>query len=47
MCGIVDGKKKFVTYREWATLIQSSFERYYYIPLGKSPLLAVGSMSDL
>ena len=23
-----------VTYEEWSTLLQSSFEKYYYVPLG-------------
>lgn len=30
----VDGKKKTVTYAEWADLIQNSFERLFYVPLG-------------
>ncbi|CCO28440.1 4-alpha-glucanotransferase [Rhizoctonia solani AG-1 IB] len=29
----IDGQEKLVTYREWATLIQNAFERYYYVPL--------------
>ncbi|QRV74089.1 4-alpha-glucanotransferase [Ceratobasidium sp. AG-Ba] len=33
---VVDGASKFVTYREWATLIQNSFERYYYVPADPS-----------
>ncbi|KAG6844634.1 hypothetical protein H0H87_005291 [Tephrocybe sp. NHM501043] len=28
----INGQKKFVTYKEWAGLIQASFEKYYYIP---------------
>ncbi|KAG9123786.1 hypothetical protein FRC07_013965 [Ceratobasidium sp. 392] len=33
---VVDGATKFVTYREWATLIQNAFERYYYVPADPS-----------
>ncbi|KAK4052230.1 bifunctional 4-alpha-glucanotransferase/amylo-alpha-1,6-glucosidase [Microbotryomycetes sp. JL221] len=28
----VDGQKKTVTYKEWAELIQNSFERLFYVP---------------
>lgn len=28
----IDGKKRTVTYKEWADLIQSNFEKYYYVP---------------
>jgi glycogen debranching enzyme len=28
----VDGKKRLVTYKEWADLIQASFEKCYYVP---------------
>jgi glycogen debranching enzyme len=30
----VGGEKRLVTYGEWQELIQASFEKYYYIPLG-------------
>ncbi|GAW10005.1 glycoside hydrolase family 13 protein [Lentinula edodes] len=30
---IVDGKERLVTYKEWADLIQASFEQCYYVPL--------------
>ncbi|KAJ3850530.1 glycoside hydrolase family 13 protein [Lentinula lateritia] len=30
---IVDGKERLVTYKEWADLIQASFEKCYYVPL--------------
>ncbi|KAJ3798325.1 glycoside hydrolase family 13 protein [Lentinula aff. detonsa] len=29
----VDGKERLVTYKEWADLIQASFEKCYYVPL--------------
>ncbi|EGN96521.1 glycoside hydrolase family 13 protein [Serpula lacrymans var. lacrymans S7.3] len=29
----INGKEKFVTYKEWNDLIQSSFEKCYYVPL--------------
>ncbi|KAL7419064.1 bifunctional 4-alpha-glucanotransferase/amylo-alpha-1,6-glucosidase [Cryptotrichosporon argae] len=29
---VVDGKKRLVTYKEWADLIQASFEKHYYVP---------------
>ncbi|PWN22903.1 putative 4-alpha-glucanotransferase [Microstroma glucosiphilum] len=32
----VDGKKRTVTYKEWADLIQKSFERCYWVPLNAS-----------
>ncbi|KAG6854523.1 hypothetical protein C0991_005435 [Blastosporella zonata] len=32
----VNGQKKLVTYKEWAGLIQASFEKYYHIPLDPS-----------
>lgn len=32
----VNGKQREVTYAEWADLIQSSFEKYYYIPTSPS-----------
>lgn len=32
----VGGKKRVVTYGEWSDLIQASFEKCYYVPLGKS-----------
>ncbi|KAI9459032.1 glycoside hydrolase family 13 protein [Russula earlei] len=32
----VDGKQRLVTYREWDDLIQSSFEKLYYVPLDPS-----------
>jgi hypothetical protein len=28
----VDGKKRLVPYKEWADLIQASFEKCYYVP---------------
>ena len=28
----------FVTYQEWADLIQASFEKNYYVPAGESDL---------
>lgn len=28
----VDGNKRLVTYKEWANLIQTNFEKYYYVP---------------
>jgi glycogen debranching enzyme len=33
---LVDGQKRLVTYREWSDLIQSSFEKCYYVPTGSS-----------
>lgn len=33
---IVDGKRRLVTYKEWANLLQTSFEACYYVPLGMS-----------
>lgn len=30
----VDGKERLVTYKEWADLIQASFEKCYYVPRG-------------
>jgi hypothetical protein len=32
---LVQGKKRQVTYKEWNDLIQSSFEKCYYIPEGE------------
>ncbi|GAA5919360.1 hypothetical protein JCM6882_000241 [Rhodosporidiobolus microsporus] len=32
----VDGKERLVTYKEWADLIQRSFERLYYVPADPS-----------
>jgi len=32
----VNGKKRTVTYAEWAALIQNSFEKHYYVPLDAS-----------
>lgn len=29
---LVNGEKRLVTYKEWADLIQSSFEKCYYVP---------------
>ncbi|KAF9078072.1 glycoside hydrolase family 13 protein [Rhodocollybia butyracea] len=29
----IDGKDRLVTYKEWADLIQTSFEKCYYVPL--------------
>jgi glycogen debranching enzyme len=31
----VDGEKRLVTYKEWNDLIQKSFEKAYYVPLGE------------
>lgn len=31
---VVKGRKCLVTYREWSDIIQSNFEKCYYIPLG-------------
>jgi glycogen debranching enzyme len=31
----VHGRQQLVTYKEWNALVQQSFEKYYYIPLGK------------
>lgn len=28
----VDGKKKSITYKEWADLLQANFERCYWVP---------------
>lgn len=28
----VDGKKRHITYKQWADLIQANFEKYYYVP---------------
>ena len=33
---LVDGKRGLVTYGQWNKLIQESFEKSYYIPLGES-----------
>lgn len=30
----VKGLQRFITYREWSEIIQSNFEKCYYIPLG-------------
>jgi glycogen debranching enzyme len=32
---IKDTKKEFVSYKQWNELIQTSFEKYYFIPRGK------------
>jgi len=32
----VDGKRGLVTYGQWNNLIQESFEKSYYVPLGES-----------
>ncbi|RDB20804.1 Glycogen debranching enzyme [Hypsizygus marmoreus] len=32
----VNGQSKFITYKDWAGLIQASFEKCYYIPLNSS-----------
>lgn len=32
---LVDGKRRLVTYKEWNDLIQESFEKSYYVPLGE------------
>lgn len=32
----IGGCKQLITYREWADLIQASFEKYYYVPLDSS-----------
>ena len=32
----IDGKKRLITYKEWADKIQSSFEHNYWIPLDQS-----------
>ena len=31
----VNGQTRLVTYKEWSDLIQASFEKCYYVPLGK------------
>jgi glycogen debranching enzyme len=31
----VDGQERFVTYGEWSALVQTSFEKCYYVPLGE------------
>lgn len=31
----VNGKSRLVPYKEWSDLIQASFEKCYYVPLGK------------
>jgi glycogen debranching enzyme len=31
---VADGRRRFVTYAEWDDLLQTSFEKCYYIPLG-------------
>ena len=36
VCIAVDGKRVLVTYRQWNDLIQGSFEKSYYVPLGES-----------
>ncbi|KAI0033651.1 glycoside hydrolase family 13 protein [Vararia minispora EC-137] len=33
---IVDGQKRLITYKEWSDLIQSSFEKHYYVPIDPS-----------
>ncbi|GLB41961.1 putative glycogen debranching enzyme, glucanotransferase domain [Lyophyllum shimeji] len=33
---IVDGQEKLVTYKEWGSLIDASFEKCYYVPLDPS-----------
>ncbi len=35
MCAAVNGKKTLVTYQQWSDLIQDSFEKCYYVPLGE------------
>ncbi|KAG8948780.1 hypothetical protein FRC03_000578 [Tulasnella sp. 419] len=32
----INGQQRLVTYQEWSDLIQASFEKYYYVPLGMS-----------
>jgi glycogen debranching enzyme len=32
----IDGKRRLVTYKEWNDLIQSSFEKHFYVPLDPS-----------
>jgi hypothetical protein len=32
----VNGQERLVTYTEWSDLIQASFEKCYYVPLGKA-----------
>ncbi|KAK7030744.1 glycoside hydrolase family 13 protein [Favolaschia claudopus] len=32
----IDGKERLVTYKEWSGLIQTSFEKCYYVPLDPS-----------
>ncbi|KAG6868797.1 hypothetical protein C0993_010427, partial [Termitomyces sp. T159_Od127] len=41
----IDGKKRLVTYKEWANLINASFEKCYYVPLDPldDPQYAVNS----
>ncbi|KAF8325872.1 glycoside hydrolase family 13 protein [Cantharellus anzutake] len=30
----IEGRTRLITYGEWGNLIQASFEKYYYVPLG-------------
>jgi hypothetical protein len=32
---LVDGSTRLVTYKEWSDLVQTSFEKCYYIPTRK------------
>lgn len=32
---LVDGERRLVTYKEWGSLLQASFEKCYYVPLGE------------
>ena len=32
---VVDGKRRLVTYKEWDSLLQESFEKCYYVPISK------------
>ncbi|KAG6836985.1 hypothetical protein H0H93_016689 [Arthromyces matolae] len=42
---IIDGQTKLVTYKEWADLIQASFEKYYYVPASK-PLFYLSCLKN-
>lgn len=34
----VNGKEQVVTYKQWSDLIQASFEKCYYVPVGEESL---------
>lgn len=37
LVGLVEGKKKVVSWKEWDQLLLANFERLYYVPSGEFP----------